>query len=230
MNWKDYFENDFFSKELKNQSNKNENLEKKINVFPFEIIEFKIKKIDFDPYYEGEFFIVKYIQRLGYLSFLEIYYDEKPYSYEYDFNIYFSFKDISFLTTFSAGSIHLPGGDPFAQRVSPLTIITFPVDEFNYLSATIEHVKQKNKDVKIFLIWNAYKINKRKINKVEEEEFAIRYGVDYSFEVSSKQDVEYCLKIIANILYNNIRYFSITKKFSDLNKRQTLKKKGCIIN
>ena len=168
---------------------------------------------------------------MGYLSFLEIFYDEKPYLYEYDFYINFSFKDISFFTCFSAGSIHLPNGDPFIIGVTPLTIITFPVDNFAYLSETIEHVKQLNKDVKIFLIWNAYKINKREINKAEEEEFAIRYGIDYSFEVSSKEDVEHCLKIIANILYN---CFSITKNHSDsiklsgLNKRQTLKKKKCI--
>jgi len=211
LKWKDYFEHDFFinnsnNNDINKLSNKNEKLQKRINFFPFEILDFKINRIK--GYINGSEFNaiahVSYIQRLGYLSFLEIYYGEKPLSYEYFFNMSFQFKDISFLITFIAGSTHLPGGDPNIDFVTPLTIITFPVDNFDYLSSCIRQVKEKRNHVKITLIWNAYKIDKRIINKKEEEEFSEKEGVDYSFEVSSKEGVEYCLNLIANILYNTV--------------------------
>ena len=210
LKWKDYFEHDFFinnsnNNDINKLSNKNEKLQKRINFFPFEILDFKINKIEgsINVSAFNKTVIASYIQRLGYLSFLEIYYGEKPLTYEYFFKMSFQFKDILFLIDFQPGSKHLPGGDPSIYFVSPLTIITFPVDNFDFLSSCIKQVKEKGRNnVKIILIWNAYKINKRKINKEEEERFAKEEGVDYSFEVSSKEDVEYCLKLIANIVYN----------------------------
>jgi len=210
LKWKDYFEHDFFinnsnNNDINKLSNKNEKLQKRINFFPFEILDFKINRIEGNINSSKYIHIpVSYIQRLGYLSFLEIYYGEEPLPYYYYFKMSFQFKDISFTISFDAGSIHIPGGDPSISFVTPLTIITFPVDNFGYLSSCIKQVKEKRNDVKIFLIWNAYKINNREINKDEEEHFAKEEGVEYSFEVSSKEDVEYCLNLIANIVYNTV--------------------------
>ena len=76
----------------------------------------------------------------------------------------------------------------------------------------------------MFLGWNAYdKIDKRTIDKIEEEQFVKKEGIKYSLEISNKEDIQYFFKKILSLI------LPMKECWSEMNKRELVENGWCPI-
>ncbi len=161
-----------------------------------------------------EAFRIFYYDNTSYPSLFEFYFS-KLFQFNDPFEVSLKYKDNYYSLHFSNGGSNGLGR---IVRVSPLTIIIFKVDEdieqLSYFIKLIREIK-KHEKFEMFLVWNAYdKIDKRTIDKIEEEQFVKKEGIKYSLEISNKEDIQYFFKKILQIALSMKEYDHIKKNES----------------
>ena len=159
-------------------------------------------------YYYG----IYYFDNTTYPSLFDFYFS-KTFYFNEEFEICLKYQKNYYYLNFRNGGVN---GFRYIYFVSPLTIIIFKVvDDIKELSNCIKRIRERKENMEIFLVWNAYdKIDKRTIDKFEEEQFAKKEGIKYSLEISNKEDIQYFLKKILSkaLLTKNMTLKKIKKK------------------
>ena len=187
------------------QSNNLDDIQSIQNLDNYKIVNDEEKK----RIYNSRDFYYYFYDNTGLPSLFEFYFS-KLFSFDEQFEILLKYKNNYYTLSITNGGFN---GFFFVGHVSPLTIIIFKVDDdIRELSDFIKRIREEQKKIEIFLVWNAYdEIGKRNIGKFEEEQFAKKEGIKYSLEISNKEDIQYFFKKILHIALSMKEYDHIKK-------------------